>query len=115
MKSHQSIPDKTLAIAWKLLGEWEETPNFDILLNRLRQNEQGEVPDMVATVCRTVFRCRASIDWTIQKLSTKKPRGRLVRVLRIVLAQLLYEKQLPAALICDTAVRFCKKKFSESN
>ena len=113
MKSHKSIPDRTLEASWKLLGEWEETPNFDLLLTRLRQNDNSEVADMVATLCRSVFRHRAVIDWTIRKLSSKPPRGRIFRVLRIVATQLMYEKQLPPALICDTAVRFCKKKLNK--
>ncbi|NQZ59985.1 MAG: hypothetical protein HRT88_21235, partial [Lentisphaeraceae bacterium] len=113
MKSHKSIPDKTLEASWKLLGEWEETPNFDLLLVRLRQNDSSEVADMTATLCRSVFRHRAVIDWTIRKLCSKPPRGRIFRVLRIVATQLIYEKQLPPALICDTAVRFCKQRMNK--
>lgn len=66
---------------------------------------------MAANLCRYIFRNRAIIDWTIDQTADKKPRGRIYKVLRIAVAQII-EKQLPEALVCDTMVRFCKNKFN---
>ncbi|MCM8538181.1 MAG: methyltransferase domain-containing protein [Lentisphaeraceae bacterium] len=113
MNNHTSTPDHVIETAYTLLSQWEDTPNFDLLLNQLRQEFNDEVTDMAATVCRNVFRFRDKIDWLISKCSTKPPRGRIRKLLRIPIAQLLYDNQIPEALICDTAVRYCKKRFNK--
>ncbi|MCH2206763.1 MAG: methyltransferase domain-containing protein [Lentisphaerales bacterium] len=113
MNNHLSTPDHVIETAFVLLNKWEETPNFDLLLNQLRAEMNDEVTDMAAHVCRNVFRYRDKIDWLISKCSTKSPRGRIRKLLRIPIAQLIFDDQLPDALICDTAVRYCKKRFNK--
>lgn len=113
MNNHTSIPDHVIETAFMLLNKWEETPNFDLLLNQHRAEVNDEVTDMAAHLCRNVFRYRDKIDWLISKCSTKSPRGRIRKLLRIPIAQLIFDDQLPDAVICDTAVRYCKKRFNK--
>lgn len=112
MNTHQSIPDKTLALSMKLLAEWQQIQNFDLLLAEQRKVDNSEVTDMAATTCRNYFRNKHYTDWLIQKSSQKPPRGRIKKLLGIAISQLM-DNQLPVEIICDTAVRFCKKKFSK--
>jgi 16S rRNA (cytosine967-C5)-methyltransferase len=113
MTNHTSTPDSVIETCFHLLNKWEDTPNFDLLLNQLRAEFNDEVTDMSAVVCRNIFRYRDKIDWLISKCSTKPPRGRIRKLLRIPIAQLIYDNQLPDALICDTAVRYCKNRFNK--
>ena len=112
MNSHQSIPDKTLALSFKLLTDWETTPNFDLILTEQRKEDNSEVTDMAAVTCRNYFRNKHYIDWLVKSKATKRPRGRIRRVLGIALTQLL-DTQIEPSIICDTAVRFCKQKYSK--
>lgn len=112
MNSHQSIPDKTLALSFRLLSEWENTPNFDLILAEQRKLDNSEITDMAATSCRSFFRNKHYIDWLLQNRTKKMPRGRIKRIIGIAVTQLL-EKQIEPSIICDTAVRFCKQKYSK--
>lgn len=112
MNSYQSVPDKTIALSFKLLTEWETTPNFDLILADQRKEDNSEVTDMAAVTCRSYFRNKHYIDWLVKTKATKRPRGRIRRILGIALTQLL-EQQLEESIICDTAVRFCKNKYSK--
>ncbi|MCM8527797.1 MAG: hypothetical protein NE327_14850 [Lentisphaeraceae bacterium] len=112
MNSYQSTPDKTLVLSFKLLSDWENTPNFDLILAEQRKEDNSEVTDMTAFTCRNYFRNKHYIDWLIKTKADKRPRGRIRRVLGIALSQLL-DAQLEPSIICDTAVRFCKKKYSK--
>ena len=112
MNSHQSIPDRTLALSYRMMNEWEETPNFDLILAEQRKKDNSEVTDMAAALCRSTFRRRALIDWLIDKTADKRPRGRIYKLLRLAVSQIL-EDDLSKALVCDTAVRFCRKKFNK--
>jgi len=112
MNSHQSTPDKTLALSFKLLTDWETTPNFDLLLAEQRKLDNSEITDMAATTCRSYFRNKHYTDWIIQSKSHKNPRGRIRRIIGIALTQII-EQQIEPEIICDTAVRFCKKKIQQ--
>ena len=113
MNNHTSIPDHVIETAFFLLNKWEDTPNFDLILNQHRAETNDEITDMAAHLCRNIFRYRDKIDWLISKCSAKPPRGRIRKLLRIPIAQLVFDDQLPDALICDTAVRYCKKRFNK--
>ena len=112
MNSHQSTPDKTIALSFKLLTDWETTPNFDLILAEQRKSDNSEITDMAATTCRNYFRNKHYIDWLIQTRSRKMPRGRIKRIIGIAITQLI-DAQIEKSIICDTAVRFCKKKYSK--
>ena len=112
MNSYQSTPDKTLALYFKLLSDWETTPNFDLILAEQLKEDNSEVTDMAAFTCRNFFRNKHYIDWLVKTKATKRPRGRIRRILGIALTQLL-DDQLEPSIICDTAVRFCKQKYSK--
>ena len=112
MNSHQSTPDKTLALSFRLLTDWETTQNFDLILAEQRKFDNSEITDMAAATCRSFFRNKHYSDWLLQTRSKKMPRGRIKRIIGIAVTQLL-EKQIEPSIICDTAVRFCKQKYSK--
>ena len=112
MNSHQSIPDKTLALSFKFLTDWESIQNFDLILAEQRKEDNSQITDMAAATCRNYFRNKHYIDWLIKKKTTKRPRGRIRRIIGIALAQIL-DQQIESSIICDTAVRFCKNKYSK--